>query len=95
MAAADVSRVEIGFDGGLIVITKIAAKEWAGLEETLKSGKGVATFSGDENDEQRRKTRKDRKVGAVLHTGMPIRFWDHELGVELVGGDEGIERGLG
>jgi hypothetical protein len=49
MAAADVSRVEIGFDGGLIVITKIAAKEWAGLEETLKSGKGVVTFSGDEN----------------------------------------------
>jgi hypothetical protein len=49
MAAVDVSRVEIGFDGGLIVITKIAAKEWAGLEETLKSGKGVATFSGDEN----------------------------------------------
>jgi dipeptidyl aminopeptidase/acylaminoacyl peptidase len=41
------------------------------------------TFSGDENDEQRRKTRKDRKVGAILHTGMPIRFWDHELGVEL------------
>jgi len=31
------------------VITKIAAKEWAGLEETLKSGKGVVTFSGDEN----------------------------------------------
>ena len=30
--AADVTRVEIGFDGGLIVITKIAAKEWDALE---------------------------------------------------------------
>ena len=47
--AADVSRVEIGFDGGLIVITKIAAKEWTGVEEALKSGKGVVTFAGDEN----------------------------------------------
>jgi hypothetical protein len=46
--AAEVSRVEIGFDGGLIVITKIAAKEWASLEETLKSGKGVVTFAGDD-----------------------------------------------
>ena len=47
--AADVARVEIGFDGGLIVITKIAAKEWTGVEEALKSGKGVVTFAGDEN----------------------------------------------
>jgi hypothetical protein len=31
------------------VITKIAAKEWAGVEEALKSGKGVVTFAGDEN----------------------------------------------
>jgi len=47
--AADVARVEIGFDGGLIVITKIDAKEWASLEETLKSGKGVVTFAGDDD----------------------------------------------
>jgi dipeptidyl aminopeptidase/acylaminoacyl peptidase len=31
-------------------------------------------------DEQRRKARKDAKVGAVLHTESPIRFWDHDLG---------------
>ena len=47
--AADVARVEIGFDGGLIVITKIAAKEWAGLEAALKAGKGVVTFAGDDD----------------------------------------------
>jgi dipeptidyl aminopeptidase/acylaminoacyl peptidase len=40
------------------------------------------TYSGDENDEDRRKARKDRKIGAILHTGMPIRYWDHELGIE-------------
>ena len=56
------------------------------------------TFSGDEHDEERRKTRKDRKIGAILHTGMPIRFWDHELGVEsprvLLRGADGAMRDL-
>lgn len=33
-----------------------------------------------ENDGERRKLRTDRKISAILHTGMPIRFWDHELG---------------
>lgn len=36
--------------------------------------------SGDEaEDEQRRKTRRDTKVTAILHDGMPIRYWDSEL----------------
>jgi dipeptidyl aminopeptidase/acylaminoacyl peptidase len=33
-----------------------------------------------ETDEKRRKARKDAKVGAVLHTSTPVRYWDHELG---------------
>jgi hypothetical protein len=69
MAAADVSRVEIGFDGGLIVITKIAAKEWAGLEATLKSGKGVATFSGDENSTYHVDVSKISYVKHEAHVG--------------------------
>jgi len=35
-----------------------------------------------EADAERRKARKDRKVNAILHTGFPIRYWDHELGDE-------------
>jgi dipeptidyl aminopeptidase/acylaminoacyl peptidase len=35
--------------------------------------------SGDD-DAARRKARKDRKVSAVLHTGYPVRYWDHDLG---------------
>jgi hypothetical protein len=46
--AEDVTRVEIGFDGGLIVITKIAPEEWAALESALQSGSGVVKFSGDD-----------------------------------------------
>ena len=34
----------------------------------------------DEQDEQLKKDRKDRKVAAILHTGYPVRFWDHDLG---------------
>jgi dipeptidyl aminopeptidase/acylaminoacyl peptidase len=38
-----------------------------------------AATDGDD-DERRRKERKDRKVTAILHTGYPIRYWDHDLG---------------
>ncbi|MBC7373626.1 MAG: PD40 domain-containing protein, partial [Frankiales bacterium] len=34
-----------------------------------------------EADEQRRTARKDAKVNAVLHTGYPVRYWDHDLGI--------------
>ena len=40
------------------------------------------TYSADHDDAERRKTRKDRRISAILHTGMPIRYWDHELGEE-------------
>jgi len=33
-----------------------------------------------EDDEERRKARKDRDVAAILHTGYPVRYWDHDLG---------------
>jgi dipeptidyl aminopeptidase/acylaminoacyl peptidase len=36
--------------------------------------------SDHEADEKRRKARKDAKVGAVLYSGTPVRFWDHDLG---------------
>jgi len=42
-----------------------------------------ATLPGSvtaEDDERRRKERKDKKVSAILHTGYPIRHWDHDLG---------------
>ncbi len=36
--------------------------------------------SPEADDAERRATRKDRKITAILHSGMPIRHWDHELG---------------
>jgi dipeptidyl aminopeptidase/acylaminoacyl peptidase len=37
----------------------------------------------DKADVERRKARKDAKVGAVLHEASPIRFWDHDLGPDV------------
>jgi dipeptidyl aminopeptidase/acylaminoacyl peptidase len=38
-----------------------------------------ASVSG-EDDAERRKERKDRKVSAILHTGAGVRYWDRDLG---------------
>jgi dipeptidyl aminopeptidase/acylaminoacyl peptidase len=32
------------------------------------------------DDERLRKLRKEKKVGAILHTSYPVRYWDHDLG---------------
>jgi dipeptidyl aminopeptidase/acylaminoacyl peptidase len=53
----------------------------SGTGEVLLSGSRLA-YSTDGDDAARRETRKDRKVSAILHTGMPIRYWDRELGDE-------------
>jgi dipeptidyl aminopeptidase/acylaminoacyl peptidase len=39
--------------------------------------------STEHDDGERRKIRADRKITAILHTGMPIRYWDAELGDEV------------
>ncbi|MGL6235554.1 MAG: S9 family peptidase [Segniliparus sp.] len=43
----------------------------------------VRTLSGANSlkeDEKLRKLRQEGKVSAILHTGYPVRFWDHDLG---------------
>jgi dipeptidyl aminopeptidase/acylaminoacyl peptidase len=41
----------------------------------------VLPVARDEADEERlRKQRKDLAVGAILHEGYPVRYWDHDLG---------------
>ena len=47
----------------------------------LVVGSGVLPHAADDaQDEQLRKDRKEKKVAAILHTGYPVRFWDHDLG---------------
>ena len=43
----------------------------------------MLTSAVDTDDDTRlRAARKDNKVSAVLHTGYPVRYWDHDLGPE-------------
>lgn len=38
--------------------------------------------SNAEQEKELRQLRKDKKVDAILHSGYPVRFWDHDLGPE-------------
>jgi dipeptidyl aminopeptidase/acylaminoacyl peptidase len=40
--------------------------------------------AGLAEDEALRKDRTDRKLSAVLHSGYPVRYWDHDLGPDEV-----------
>jgi hypothetical protein len=44
------SRVEIGFDGGLIISAKVPDEEWAKLEAALSGGGGMVTFRAEDTD---------------------------------------------
>ena len=48
MAETDV-RVEIGFEGGLILSLKLTQVEWAKLETALESGDDRVALSGEES----------------------------------------------
>jgi len=47
--ADDMSRVELGFDSGLIVITKLDAAEWAKLEAALDAGNGIVQIAAPDD----------------------------------------------
>jgi dipeptidyl aminopeptidase/acylaminoacyl peptidase len=41
---------------------------------------GSRPVGADDDGALLRAEQKDRKITAIVHTGMPIRYWDHELG---------------
>ena len=40
----------------------------------------LAGSADEEDDAERRKSRKDKKVSAILHSEYPVRYWDADLG---------------
>jgi dipeptidyl aminopeptidase/acylaminoacyl peptidase len=59
-----VDSVDVAADSGIVVLAS----------RTFPS-------SIDEDSEaDKRKQRKDKKVAAILHESVPVRFWDHDLG---------------
>jgi hypothetical protein len=42
------TRVEIGFEGGLIVSMRLDSTQWGRLEQELQGARGVVTLAADE-----------------------------------------------
>jgi dipeptidyl aminopeptidase/acylaminoacyl peptidase len=65
----------------------VTARAAASVVATSMTLPGAVTAA---DDEARRKARREKKVSGILHSGYPVRFWDHDLGPDeprLVVGD--------
>ena len=65
---------------------------------TTVVGAAILAATGTVEDDRRLRTlRKDNKVSAVLHSGYPVRYWDHDLGpgrahlFKLVDGEDPLD----
>ncbi|MDT5150324.1 MAG: hypothetical protein QOI01_2057, partial [Mycobacterium sp.] len=54
-----------------------AARE---ADVTLVTAELLPSANGVDDDKRLRALRKDNKISALLHTGYPVRHWDHDLG---------------
>lgn len=69
------ARVVHSRPGGISAV--LTAKD---ADATFVKASVLAGSSDEKDDEERRKSRKDNKVSAILHSGYPVRFWDADLG---------------
>ncbi|WP_137723642.1 alpha/beta fold hydrolase [Prescottella subtropica] len=67
----------VGTRGGGVTGVRAAR---SAARAVVSSGMLGATVA---DDDRIRGDRKDKKVTAVLHTGYPVRYWDHDLGPEV------------
>ncbi|MBU9765806.1 S9 family peptidase [Mycobacterium sp. TNTM28] len=65
----------LGMPGG--VTGAVSARA---ADATVVAAPLLPSSSGIDDDKARRDARKDNAVSAILHTGYPIRHWDHDLG---------------
>ncbi|WP_120519550.1 S9 family peptidase [Arthrobacter celericrescens] len=69
------ARVVHSRAGGISAV--LTAKD---ADATFVKAPVLAGSSDEKDDEERRKSRKDNKVSAILHSGYPVRYWDADLG---------------
>ena len=65
------------FPGGVDAVVAARAGATAVLTSSL-----LPSANDIDDDRRLREVRKEGKVSAVLHTGYPVRHWDHDLGPE-------------
>lgn len=67
----------------------VLARRPAGISGVLAAERGETVLvtadtllgaTDEARERELRKARKESKVGAILHTGYPVRYWDHDLG---------------
>lgn len=51
-----------------------------GADVTLVTAALLPSATDVDDDRRLRRLRTDTKVSAILHTGYPVRYWDHDLG---------------
>lgn len=74
-AAGGEAVEELALPGG------VAGVRTARVAPTAVVAAKLLRSASDVDDDKRLRTlRKDNKISAVLHTGYPIRHWDHDLG---------------
>ncbi|MDQ0680539.1 dipeptidyl aminopeptidase/acylaminoacyl peptidase [Arthrobacter pascens] len=69
------ARVVLSRPGGVGAV--MAARNVAA---TFVTAEVLAGSSDEDDDAERRKSRKDNKVAAILHSEYPVRYWDADLG---------------
>ncbi|MHA7154496.1 S9 family peptidase [Arthrobacter sp. TMN-50] len=74
-ASGGEARVVHSRVGGINGILAAAAADSAVVLADVLAGS-----SNEADDGERRTQRKDAKVGAILHSGYPVRYWDADLG---------------
>ncbi|MCQ6272435.1 prolyl oligopeptidase family serine peptidase [Pseudarthrobacter sp. R1] len=69
------ARVVLNRAGGVGAVRTAAA-----ADATFVIAEVLAGSADEDDDAERRKSRKDNKVSAILHSEYPVRYWDADLG---------------
>jgi dipeptidyl aminopeptidase/acylaminoacyl peptidase len=69
------ARVALSRPGGVSRV--MTAKD---AEAAFVAAEVLAGAADEDDDAERRKSRKDKKVSAILHSEYPVRYWDADLG---------------
>src|SRR5262249_61465523 len=76
LAAAGGEAVEaLALPGGVDAVRAARA-----ASSVVVAAKLLRSAPSIDDDKRLRTLRKDNKVSAVLHSGYPVRHWDHDLG---------------